>query len=460
MSKTLEIGWEEWITLPELNIPAIRAKADTGAKTSALHAFMVEKIIEDGETKVHFGIHPIPGRPEIEIFCKASLVDEREIISSNGTSELRYVIKTIAQFGKKKWPIEITLTDRETMTYRMLIGRSAMKNRLLVVPEKSFLLGTASPTVYDHISPKKRKKSLKICLLSSHRSTYTKERLVAVAQNRGHQIEVVNATRCYVDISSNKPTIHYQGKPLQRFDTIIPRFSAQVTYYGVAILRQFESIGTFCVNGSASISHSRDRLLTHQLLGRAGVAMPTTAFAHYPGDTKDMIKIVGGAPLVIKLLDGPQGKGVVLAETNKAAEAVIQAFRGLKANFIAQEYIKEHFSKDIHCVVIGNKVVASIEKIHREHDLSGALSKGGRNISLTPTEKKLAIKSARILGLKLAKINLLRTKEGPRVIDVNATPSLSEIESISGVDIVTQIIEYIELHARPRLPKRTIGFHV
>ncbi len=457
---TQEIGWEEWIALPELKIPAIRAKVDTGAKTSALHAFMVEKIIENGETLVHFGIHPIPGRPEIEIYCKAHLVDEREIISSNGTSELRYVIKTMAQFGKKKWPIEITLTDRETMTYRLLVGRSAMQNKLVIVPEKSFLLGTAKPSVYDHISPKKRKKSLKICLLSSTKSTYTKERLITVAQSRGHQIEVITATRCYVDISSNKPTIHYQGKPLHRFDTIIPRFSPAVTYYGVAILRQFESLGTFCVNSSAAISHSRDRLLTHQLLGRAGIAMPTTAFAHYPGDTNDMIKIVGGAPLVIKLLDGPQGKGVVLAETNKAAEAVIQAFRGLKANFIAQEYIKEHGSKDLHCIILGNKVVASMEKIHREHDLSGALSKGGRKIELLSQEKKLAVKAARVLGLKLAKVNLLRTHHGPCVIDINASPGLSEIEYITGVDIVTLIMDYIEAHARPRLPKRMMGFQL
>ncbi len=459
MSKSIEIGWEEWIALPELNLPAIRAKVDTGAKTSALHAFMVEKIVENGETKVHFGIHPIPDRPEVEIYCKAHLVDEREIISSNGTSEIRYVIRTIAQFGKKKWPIEITLTDRETMTYRMLIGRQAMEGRLLVVPQKSFMLGKLDSSSYDHIAIKKRKKSLKICLLSSTRSTYTKERLVTVAERRGHKIEVINATRCYVDISSNRPMIHYQGKPLHRFDTIIPRFSASVTYYGVAILRQFESLGTFCVNSSASITHSRDRLLTHQLLGRAGIAMPTTAFAHYPGDTKDMIKLVGGAPLVIKLLDGPQGKGVVLAETNKAAEAVIQAFRGLKANFIAQEYIKESVSKDIHCIVLGTKVIAALEKSHREHDLNSNF-RGAKTITLTPTEKKLAVKAARILGLKLAKVNLLRTKEGPRVIDVNASPGLSEIESITGVDVVTLMIEYIEAHARPRLPKRIIGFQV
>lgn len=461
MNKPLEIGWEEWIALPDLKLPAIRAKVDTGAKTSALHAFMVEKIIEDGDTKVRFGIHPIPQRPEVEVFCKAHLVDEREIISSNGQAEIRYVIRTMVQFGKRKWPIEITLTDRETMAYRMLIGRSAMEGKLIVIPEKSFMLGALSPCVYDNIVQRRSKKSLKICILSSAQNSYTKDRLVVAAESRGHKVEIVNPTRCYVDISSNKPTIHYQGHPLHRFDTIIPRIGASVTFYGVAILRQFESLGTFCVNNSAAISHSRDRLFAHQLLGRAGISMPTTAFAHYPGDTKDMIKIVGGAPLVIKLLDGPQGKGVVLAETNKAAEAVIQAFRGLKANFIAQEYIKENSSKDIRCIVLGNKVVAAIEKAHSDHDLSSHLPQSGaKPVKITLHEKKLAIKAARVLGLKFASVNLLRTKEGPRVIDVNSTAGLRIAELVTGVDIATHVIEYIEAHARPRLPKRTIGFPV
>ncbi|MBS0290461.1 MAG: 30S ribosomal protein S6--L-glutamate ligase [Proteobacteria bacterium] len=460
MTKLLEIGWEEWIALPELKLPAIRAKVDTGAKTSALHAFMVEKVLENGDLKVRFGIHPIPQRPEIEVYCKAHLVDEREIISSNGQAELRYVIRTLAQFGKKKWPIEITLTDRETMAYRMLIGRSAMEGKLLVVPEKSFMLGALSPSVYDNIAPRRHKKTLKICILSSSRQSYTKDRIISVAEARGHHIEVINATRCYVDISSNKPTIHYQGKILHRFDTIIPRIGPSVMFYGVAILRQFEALGMFCLNSSAAITHSRDRLFSHQLLGRAGISMPITAFAHYPGDTKDMIKIVGGAPLVIKLLDGPQGKGVVLAETNKAAETVIQAFRGLKANFIAQAYIKESVKKDIHCIILGNKVLSAIEKIHHENDLSSHNTNHGKTVKLTVVEKKLAVRAARVLGLKFAAVNLLRTKEGPRVIDVNSSPGLNTFESVTGDDIACSVIEYIEAHARPRLPKRIIGFHV
>lgn len=459
-TKPIEIGWEEWIALPELKLPAIRAKVDTGAKTSSLHAFMVEKVHEDGDVKVRFGIHPIPDRPEIEVYCTAHLVDEREIMSSNGQAELRYVIRTMGQFGKRKWPIEITLTDRETMAYRMLIGRSAMEGKLLVVPGQSFLLGTLSPSAYDHIVPRKHKKTLNICVLSSMRGNYSTDRLISAAEGRGHKVEVINTTRCYVDISSNKPTIHYQGHLLPRFDTVIPSIGVSVTFYGIAILRQFESLGTYCINRSSAISHSADRLLSHQLLGRAGIPMPITAFAHYPGDTKDMIKIVGGPPLVIKLLDGPQGKGVVLAETFKAAEAVIQAFRGLKANFIAQEYIKDTTSKDIICFVLGNKVIAAVSVLTHDSEKRTKSETDSKIVKMTAVEKKLAIKASRVLGLKFASVNLIRMKEGPRIIDVNPAPGLRTMEEVTGIDIASLVIEYIENHARPRLPKRLIGLHI
>ncbi len=461
-NKIIEIGWEEWVALPELNLPAIKAKVDTGARTSALHTFMVEKIVEDGDVKVHFGIHPIPERPEIEVFCKAHLVSEREVTSSNGQTELRYVIRTMAQFGKKKWPIEITLTDRETMAYRMLIGRQAMEGKLAVIPEHSFMLGTLCPSEYNHLVPKRKKRKMKICILGRSRDIYTIDRLASVAESRGHKVEVINTTRCYVDISSHKPAIHYQGHSLPRYDALFAHIRPSMTYYGVAILRQFESLGTFCLNNASAIANSRDRLFAHQLLGRAGVSMPTTAFAHYPGDTKDMIKIVGGAPLVVKLLEGQQGKGAVLAQTNKAADAVIQAFRGLKANFIAQEYIHEPKTKDIVCVVLGNKIITAIEKETTTLELLNdeAPPKKSRPIEITPIERKMAIRAVRVLGLKFASVNFLRTKAGPRIIDVNCSPSFIKIEKISGIDMAALIIDYIESHARPRLPKRVIGYSV
>lgn len=451
----IEIGWEEWIALPDLNLPAIRAKVDTGARTSALHAFMVEKIVEEGITKVRFGIHPIPQKPEIEVYCIAHLIDERAIISSNGQTELRYVIRTMAEFGEKKWPIEITLTDRETMAYRMLIGRQAMEGKLTVLPGRSFLLGELDPNVYEHIVRKRKKKKLKILILSGARQSYSKDRLVASALARGHQVEIINPTRCYVHITGNKPTIHYQGHVLDRFDSVIPRIGSSITFYGVAILRQFEALGTYCLNSSLGISHARDRLFAHQLLSRAGIAMPATTFAHYPGDTKHMIKSLGGAPLVIKLLEGQEGRGVVVAETNKAAEAVIQAFRGLKANFIAQEYIHDGKTKDVRCLVLGRKVIGAVEVIH---DGEALTPDQFRAIELTITERKLAIKAAKVLGLKFAGVNLFRSRQITRVVDVNSSPTLKHLEYATQEDLATQIIEYLEHHARPRLPKRTIGY--
>jgi ribosomal protein S6--L-glutamate ligase len=283
--------------------------------------------------------------------------------------------------------------------------------------------------------------------------------LAAVIESRGNKVDVINTTRCYVDISPQHPAIHYQGHLLPRFDAVIPRIGPSITFYGVALLRHFESLGTFCINGSTAIAQSRDRLLAHQLLGRSGIAMPVTTFAHYPGDTKDMIKLLGGAPLVIKLLSGAEGKSVVLAETNKAAEAVIHAFRGLNANFIAQEYINEPSSKDIRCIVLGNKIIASIQRIETDEEFSDRPARiKSRTIKITLAEKHMAIRAARILGLKFAAVNLLRTKDGPKIIDVNSSPGLRRFETATGIDIAALVVEFMENHARPRLPKRMIGF--
>lgn len=318
-----------------------------------------------------------------------------------------------------------------------------------------------SRSVYDALVKRKKKKKLKICILSRARNHYTTEQLVNVARSRGHQVEVINTTRCYVDISA-KPTLHYRRKILPRYDAVIPRIGPSITFYGVAILRQFESLGTFCVNGSSAIAHSRDRLFTHQLLGRAGVALPTTAFSHSPDDIKGMIKLVGGAPLVIKLLDGSARKSVILAPTNKAAEAVMQAFRGLDADFITQEYIKKDAGKEIRCFVLGNKVVAAYGKeTFDKEDFYVDVRKKIQPISLTAAEQKMAIRAVRTLGLKFASVNLFRTKEGPLVVDVNATPSLREAEEILNINIAEMVIEYVETHARPRLPKRVVGgYHI
>lgn len=455
-SSLIPIGWEEWISLPQLKLPALKAKVDTGAKTSALHAFRVDKIEINGQTKVRFGIHPIPERLDIEVTCVADLVSEREVTSSSGQTELRYVIRTMAQFGDHQWPIEITLTDRETLAYRMLIGRSAMKGRLVVVPEASFLLGKLSPKVYESLAKKSVKRRLKIALLTNNPLHYTTKRLVAAAKNHHHHIEVIQSSRCYVEMSAQKPLIHYQGEKLPRFDVVIPRIEPTFTYYGVAILRQFESLGTFCLNNAMAISHARDNLYAHQLLGRSNIPMPVTAFGHYPGDTKDMIKIVGGAPLLIKLLEESSAESV-LAETQKAASAVIRAFRGLNANFIVQKYIQDPHNRDLRCIVLGNKVIAAVMIPTARDRMKGDDKDKVLLIELTPAEKKIAIRSVRILGLKFAAVTLLRTSKGPQIIEIDPSPPLRRIEAATGVDMARMIIQYLETHARPKMPKRLLG---
>lgn len=457
--KQIEIGWEEWIALPELNLPAIRAKVDTGAQTSSLHAFMVEKFDDEGVEKVRFGIHPIPERPEIEVYCVAHLIDERSITSSNGVTELRYVIRTIAKFGDRAWPIEITLTNREGMNYRMLIGRSAMQGRLVVVPEGSCLLGNLSPDLYESHHTTRRERSLSICILSKEPTNYSTSRIASAAEGRGHHVEIINTTKCYVDINPNKQSIRYQGKVLGNFDVIIPRIGASITFYGLAILRQFESLGVYCLNSSTPISNSRDKLLAHQLLSRGKIPMPTTAFGNSPGDTKDMIEIVGGAPLIIKLLQGSQGESVVLAETKKAAQAVIQTFRTLRANFIVQEFIKESVGRDIRCLVLGNKVIGAMERRSEEGDFRSNIHQGGKGypIKITSEERKIVIKAARILGLKFAGVDLLRSNHGPKVIEVNSSPGLEGIEGVTNMDLAGQLVEFVEQNARPVLVRRIVG---
>lgn len=450
-NKLIEIGWEEWVALPELNLPAIRAKVDTGAKTSALHAFMVEKFIEDGVEKVKFGIHPVPERPEIEVYSVAHLIAEREVTSSNGQTELRYVIRTIAQFGKAKWPIEISLTNRETMNYRMLLGRTAMEGKVLVVPEQSFLLGSLSVELYEKIRTKKHERALNICLLSREPNNYSTARIASAAEGRGHHVDIISTTKCYADVGSLSPSIHYQGRVLDKYDVVIPRIGVSITFYGLAILRQFESLGTYCLNTAESIANSRDKLLTHQLLGRSRIPMPITAFGHSPGDAKDLISIVNGAPLIIKLLHGSQGESVVLAETHKAAKAVIQVFRSLGANFIVQEYIKESAGRDIRCIVLGNKVISAMERRSQGEDFRSNLHQGGKgySIKITAEERKIAVKAARILGLKFASVDLLRTDKGPRVLEVNSSPGLEVIEAVTKKDLAGALIDFIEHHARP-----------
>jgi ribosomal protein S6--L-glutamate ligase len=294
---------------------------------------------------------------------------------------------------------------------------------------------------------------MKIGILSQNENLYSTRRLREAIEQRGHEAVIINALRCYMNINSIKPTIHCDGEELTNFDALIPRVGADITFYGCSVVRQFEMMDVFTLNQSIAITRSRDKLRSLQLLSRQGVGMPITGFASKPDDVPDLIKMVGGAPLVIKLLEGTQGIGVVLAETTKAAESVIEAFMGLKANIMVQEFIEEAGGADIRCFVLGDKVIASMKRQGAEGEFRSNLHRGGSAtlIKITPEERKTAVMAAKAMGLSVAGVDLLRSKRGPLIMEVNSSPGLEGIEGATGKDIAGMIIEYIEKEAqKPR----------
>ncbi len=292
---------------------------------------------------------------------------------------------------------------------------------------------------------------MKIAILSRNPKSYSVQRMRQAAEANGHEFHVVNTLRCYMNISSHKPSIHHAGKELPHFDAVIPRIGASISFYGAAVVRQFETIGTFCVNSSMSITRSRDKLRALQLLSRKGIGLPITGFAHSLNDVGDLIQMVGGAPLVVKLLEGTQGIGVVLAETAKAAESIIEAFLGIKTNIMVQEYIKEARGADIRCFVIDGEVIASMERQAVPGEFRSNLHRGGnaKIIEITEQERQTAIEAAEIMGLKLAGVDMLRSERGPLIMEVNSSPGLKGIEHATGIDIAGQIISHIERNAKP-----------
>jgi len=266
---------------------------------------------------------------------------------------------------------------------------------------------------------------------------------------------VLDTVKCYMDIASMKPSVHYKGETLPVFDAVIPRIGASITFYGTAVLRQFEMMGTYPLNESVAITRARDKLRSLQILARAGIGLPLTGFASAPDSTNDLIKLVGGAPLIVKLLEGTQGKGVVLAETQKAAESLIDAFRELKANFLVQEFIKEAGGSDIRAFVIGDKVVAAMQRTAKEGEFRSNLHRGGTAeiVKLTPAERAMAVSATKKIGLNVSGVDLLRSNHGPLVMEVNSSPGLEGIESATGKDIAGMTIEFIEKNYKPHRTK-------
>lgn len=448
MSKAV-VASEEWCKLEELGIPAIKARVDSGAKTSSLQATKVKIFTKGLEEWVRFEVNPIQDNRSISILCQARLVGVRTVKSSQGIAEERPVIKTQVGIGDQAFEIEVTLANRDTMEYRMLLGREALNERFLVDPSESFLMGDISDDEMNGLyKPFMRKKDgLTIGLLASNPNLYSNKRIVEAGQARGHEVVFLNVESAYMKLDAIAPQVRYRGgNVLDKMDAVIPRIKPSVTFYGCALLRQFHTLGVYCLNSADAISKSRDKLYASQVFSKHDIHIPVTGFAKSPQDTKDLIRMVDGAPLIIKLLESTQGRGVVLAETNKAAESVINAFKSVQTNILVQEFIKEANGQDIRCFVVNGKVVASMQRQAQKGEFRANIHQGGKAslIKITSEERKLAIKSAKALNLDVAGVDLIRSNRGPLLLEVNSSPGLEGIENATGLDIANIMIETIE----------------
>lgn len=443
------IGAEEWCEFPSLSIPAVKARVDSGAKTSSLHAFNIEKFMRSSNPWVRFEIHPLQKDRKISIRCEAEVVDQRRIKNTSGISEQRYVICVPMNLGDEKLSVELTLTNRDSMGYRMLLGREAMVDRFLIDPSSSFFKGERSDAQLLEMYNVRESKpmGLRIGILASNPNLYSNTRLMESGAQHGHEMKFINVKQCYMKLDAEKPEVHYRGGAiLNDLDAVIPRLRPSVTFYGSAIIRQFESLGVYSQNSSAAITQSRDKLHSLQLLLQNGVKIPTSGFANSPLDTDDLIQMVGGSPLIVKLLEGTQGRGVVLAETKKASESVINAFKSLRVNLLVQEFIEESKGTDIRCFVINGKVVAAMERRAKPGEFRANIHRGAVALvaKISAEERKMAVQAAKIMNLAVAGVDIIRSSRGPMVLEVNSSPGLEGIEKYTGKDVASMMIKGIE----------------
>nr|WP_136481449.1 30S ribosomal protein S6--L-glutamate ligase [Algibacter onchidii] len=443
------VGSEEWCVFKEFGIPAIKARIDSGAKTSSIQANNIKPFSRKGEEWVKFEVNPIQENRSIAIKCESKVIAKRVVKSSLGISEERFVIKTALTLGDDTFDIELTLANRDSMEFRMLLGREALAGRYVVDTASCYLqINFTQEEIDKKYAPFiPEKTGLKIALLASNPDLYSNKRLMEAGQAKGHDMVFLNVQQAYMKFDATEPQIRYRGgNVIDAFDAIIPRIKPSMTFYACALIRQFDAMGVYCLNTAEAITQSRDKLLATQLFAKNDIHIPTTGFANSPLDTKDLIKMVNGAPLIIKLLESTQGKGVVLAETNKAAESVINAFKSVNTNILVQEFIKEANGQDIRCFVVNGKVVASMQRQAAKGEFRANIHQGGlaSKVKITAEERKLAVKAAKILNLPVAGVDIIRSNKGPLLLEVNSSPGLEGIEHATGLDIANIMIEAIE----------------
>jgi ribosomal protein S6--L-glutamate ligase len=451
----LLIGSEEWFSFATLGIPAIKARVDSGAKTSSIHAVNIEPFKRKGEPWVSFEVHPLQGDRRTLVRCEAPVVDRRMVRSSSGDAGKRYVICVPISMGDKSWDIEVTLANRDSMGYRMLLGREAMVGRTIVDPGGRFIHGDLSreylEQVYGSLSHG-TDVGLTIGLLASKSPSYTCSRLVEAAEERGHKVKFLDIKHCYMKLDGDASEIRYHGGYiLADLDAVVARVEAGFTRYGCALVRQCESMGVFCLNSATATLQARDTLFSLQTLLEHGISTPVTGFADSPLDTKDLIGMVGGAPLVIKLLDRVRGQEAVVVHSDAEAESVINALKSIDASLLVQEYVKEAEGKGLRCMVVDGKVVAAVERPGLATGTANIVpATGPAAITAKPTaeEKKLAAKAAKVMGLGMAGIDIIRSRRGPLLLNVDPAPDLEALETASNRDLAGMIISAVERKVR------------
>lgn len=448
----LTVGWEEWVALPGLGIPAIRAKTDTGAQTSSLHAFAIHPVPPArgrGKGRVRFGLHPLPERPEIEIYCEADLVEQRQVMSSNGLAELRYIIATEIAIGGARWPVEISLTNRESMAYRMLLGRRALEAGVIVDVTRACVNGVPDLSVYDGLrKAPAAARPLSVAILASDPADVAVTRLMETAMAHGHETVILPVSQCYVGIPrAGEPALYQAGRAVPRCDVVIPVLAKRDTAHGLALLRQLERMGVRSLNSSTALATAWDKLHMVQNLAWRGLAVPDTVLLDAPESNGHAIRLAGGPPLTLRVLEDGEERSRVLVDTRKAAESVMTAMHDMRSLLLAQNFNESNGTETknfrILCLIIGRRLVAALRFVpDRKADTGSA----PRRVRLRKEERRLAKRALTAIGLKAAVVELLRSDDGPAVIDVAAAPSgdLDLFESVAGADAAAAMLTYLE----------------
>lgn len=461
------IGRAEKIDLLDFGLVDVPAKVDTGADSSAIWASSIEER-EDGLHFVLFGPESPYYTGEIQHFTKPDYSMTR-VANSFGHKELRYKVKLRISVKGRRIRATFTLSDRSEKTYPILIGRRLLHGKFIVdvtggdplkdiEEQKAAQLAKELEQIEKAKQPAGSEKGLNIAILSKGPGNYSTKRLKEEALRRGHSVRIINYAKCYVTLESGKPVVRYEGESLQDIDVIIPRIAANLTSYGASIARQFEMQNVFTSTASLAIVRSRDKLRSTQLLAKAGIGIPKTVFARETADLDDVLDQVGGAPVIIKVARGTHGNGVVLAETKKAAKAVMQAFYVEGVSFIVQEFIAESAGTDIRAFVVNGKVVASMKRQSLDDDFRSNLHQGGEGIpvKLTEAERRTAQRAAKAMGLPICGVDMMRSDRGPLVLEVNSSPGFG-IEKVTGHNVAEKIIDYVEQHARSGRRKDKVG---